>query len=631
MKIRRINHFKLFCTGQWESMESRYEMTISGLLRTIVGAKNKEYSRPVRSPNRSDISNLERRSYFSHEHSRRLRAVFQSYNAMSADLNESPLNSTSPRIETEKFQILLSDSHAQRQLNRLLQQSNYSIELFEKSVLNFLDKECVEGDANIKEIKDSKLHLLFALSAIKDLISWGSTIDVLESQLWLGKTKDLINRNDNSENLRDAMTTLKSSEISYFAPIDSDDALVMLKEGELRLELVTPKNTETSDLFRQGVTTWSMPYRGREGRSARFILWITNKDVKHPVGIMEVGDDAPYSPLRDQTLGFSLPERESQLNEKIKNRLFELRKAIIPRDLPIDPTLELDEFMTSWNSLSLDDKSVRDRYSDPSVRKRISYLNRIYHGELALSSTESWNEKDVAAAVRAIKDVTLNRVHTEVVICGALPPFGNLLGGKLVTMMMNHPLIRATLDREIGVLLAGSFDNVKIEKWLPRFGPLLTTTKGLYPNHSSQYNRVRIPLVNESVKLQKLGLTQGQTMSHISNRTMTFAVEINSRMGDKGISREYGSGGAKRQRILQSAARQVGIDPNALYADVTRPVYGSLFLSNPQGVVLGGESPEWKDTAMPSQTAHDYEREALRLWREKWLGIAENRQRNIAE
>jgi len=611
-------------------MDSKYEETTSNLLGQYLISKKMEYPRTARFANKLCVVNLEHRGYFAHEHSRRMKAVFRSHNVMSANLNESSANSISSRVETEKFQILLSDSHAQRQINRMLQLSNYSIVEFEKSMLDFLSKENGEDDLWMQQLKESKLHLLFALSAIQDLMSWGSTLNVLESQLWLGKTKDLINRNENSENLREAMTSLKSSEISYFAPITSASALEMLREGELRLELVSPKNNETSDLFRQGVTTWSMPYRGREGRSARFILWIIKNGVKHPVGIMEVGDDAPYSPLRDLTLGFSIPDKESKLNSKMRNRLFELRKAIIPDDLPIDPTLELDEFTVAWNYLSLGDKSVRDRYTDPSVRKRLSYLNRIYHGEFALSSDERWNEKDIGAAVRAIKDVTLNRVHTEVVICGALPPFGNLLGGKLVAMMMNHPLVRATLDRDIGVLLAGSFDKFKIEQWLPRFGPLLTTTKGLFPNHSTQYNRVRIPLGEGSAKLQKLGLTQGQTMSHISDRTMSFAVEINSRMGDKGVSREYGSGGAKRQRILQSAARHVGIDANALYADVTRPVYGCLFLSNSQGVVLGGESPEWKDDGMPAQTANEYEAVALNLWREKWFGIAESRHRNMS-
>ena len=458
------------------------------------------------------------------------------------------------------------------------------------------------------------------------MISWGGSLEVIESQLWLAKTREVINNNENAGNLRGAMTSLKSSEVSYFAPLTEKDALSILKEGELQVELVLPKNSETSEIFRKGITTWSMPYRGREGRSARFIVWLVSEDAKYPLGIMEVGDDAPYSPLRDQALGFSVPNQNSPVCGKLKDRLFELRKTMIVEDLPIDPTLKLEQFKNAWEKLSLNEKSVRDSFSDASVRKRLGYLNRIFHGELALSPDGTWNEKEIAAAIRAIKDVTLNRVHTEVVICGALPPFGNLLGGKVVAMMMNHPLVRATLDREIGVLLAGSFDREKIEDWLPRFGPLLTTTKGLFPNHSAQYNRVRIPAGQETIKLEKLGLTQGQTMSHISDRTMSFAVEINVRMGEKGISREYGSGGAKRQRILQSAARVVGLDSSGLYADVTRPVYGCLFLTNPQGVVLGGETPEWKDTGMRSQNSKDYEDAVLRLWRKKWLPSAENRQ-----
>ena len=466
---------------------------------------------------------------------------------------------------------------------------------------------------------------MFALSAIQDLISWGSDIEVMESQLWLTKTRELINQEENSGQLRGAMTSLKSSEISYFAPISSKNALQMLIEGELRLELVSPKNVESSDIFRDGVTTWSMPYRGREGRSARFIVWIRNKDEEFPLGIMEVGDDAPYSPLRDQALGFSVPDQYDPLNEKLKVRLLELRKTMNARDLPIDPNLDTRDFLTAWKSLNLNEKSMRDRFTEPSVKKRIGYLNRIFNGELALSEIGEWNEKDVSAAVRAIKDVTLNRVHTEVVICGALPPFGNLLGGKIVAMMMNHPLVRATLDRNIGVLLASSFDESKIEKWLPRFGPLLTTTKGLFPNHSAQYNRVRIPSGKSTLKLEKLGLTQGQTMSHISDRSMNFAVEINERMGDEGISREYGSGGAKRQRILQSAARIVGLDTDSLYAHVTRPVYGTLFVTNSQGVVLGGESPNWKDIDMPHQTAEEYETSVMVTWRDKWLSNAKSR------
>jgi hypothetical protein len=120
-------------------------------------------------------------------------------------------------------------------------------------------------------------------------------------------------------------------------------------------------------------------------------------------------------------------------------------------------------------------------------------------------------------------------------------------------------------------------------------------------------------------------------MSHISDRSMNFAVEINERMGEKGISREYGSGGAKRQRILQSAARIVGLDTDSLYAHVTRPVYGTLFVSNSQGVVLGGESPEWKDNYMPNQTTEEYETLVMEMWRDKWLSNAKRRVLNSGD
>ena len=605
-------------------MESLYEAVAHGQLRAALSNAEIQYSRGIKFSSSSVLGAHLGMRHLRNERSRRLKAFTQSYIDMSArsqELNEKAFSS----IGTEKFQILLNDSSAQRQINKILLLSNYDIRKILEQINTLLDSENDDSQEILSSYSQSKLHLMFALSAIQDLISWGSDIQVMESQLWLTKTRELINQEENSGQLRGAMTSLKSSEISYFAPISSKNALQMLIEGELRLELVSPKNVESSDIFRDGVTTWSMPYRGREGRSARFIVWIRNKDEEFPLGIMEVGDDAPYSPLRDQALGFSVPDQYDPLNEKLKVRLLELRKTMNASDLPIDPNLDTRDFLTAWKSLNLNEKSMRDRFTEPSVKKRIGYLNRIFNGELALSEIGEWNEKDVSAAVRAIKDVTLNRVHTEVVICGALPPFGNLLGGKIVAMMMNHPLVRATLDRNIGVLLASSFDESKIEKWLPRFGPLLTTTKGLFPNHSAQYNRVRIPSGKSTLKLEKLGLTQGQTMSHISDRSMNFAVEINERMGDEGISREYGSGGAKRQRILQSAARIVGLDTDSLYAHVTRPVYGTLFVTNSQGVVLGGESPNWKDIDMPHQTAEEYETSVMVTWRDKWLSNAKSR------
>ena len=385
------------------------------------------------------------------------------------------------------------------------------------------------------------------------------------------------------------MSGLKNKVIGYELPVDAVEALKLIQSGKFHLDKISPTNQIDSEIFRTGITTWSMPYRGREGRSSRFILRVSHNETSVPCGIMEVGDDAPFSPLRDKELGFFAPASDSDLNPEIALRLNSLRK------------------FTS---------------DDSKIRKRMNYLSRIMKAEIALSNVDLWNENDVNAGIRAIKDVTLNRVHTEIVICGALPPFGNLLIGKMVAMMMNHPDIRSSLDRDIGILLQDTFDFQKLEAWLPRYGPLLITTKGLYPKHSAQYNRVRIVKNEGYIPLRKLGSTIGQTMSNISDRTMKLAVEINVRLGDKGVSREYGSGGSKRQRIIQKASTVVGINPAVMYADITRPVYGLSLVSNSQEVVLAGKKPEWRDLAGVVEDPQVYEDLTALLWRKQWLNTS---------
>jgi hypothetical protein len=529
------------------------------------------------------------------------------------------------RIETaEKFLVKLDNPVSSRIVNKILVKSNFNESQFIESIKKWLVEFDLQSNLEIgQKYSISEINVAFAFSAILDLVSWGGRIEITDSFIWLHKIKSEINDSSNSDRMRKAMTVLKKNDVQFFTKLSDAEAIELLISGSIEFEKVESKNFNNSDLFRKGLTTWSMPYRGREGRSTRFILWIKNSKSKEPLGIIEVGDDAPFSPLRDAALGFSGINFLALDKPRLANRLFLLRKTMLKNDLPIDPTLPFSEFIKIWNNKNLSDKAIRDKFSDKSVVKRLNYLARIISGESSLLGAAEWSDKDVSSSIRAIKDVSLNRVHTEVVICGALPPFGKFLGGKIIAMMMNHPLVRETLDRDIGILLAESFDRTELEKWLPRYGPLLTTTKGLYPNHSALYNRVRFPSSNNSLKLQKLGSTEGLTMSHISDRTMSYAVKINEDLGEDGVSREYGSGGSKRQRIIQKAALTVGIAPECLYADVTRPVYGVSYASNNQDIVLYGEEPNWKDPLMLSTDSKEYEVEVLRIWRNKWLPRAQ--------
>jgi hypothetical protein len=518
----------------------------------------------------------------------------------------------------DNYAISLSDQKAQRILNKLLQSANYDSKSFVSEIENWQNKMEKDVNQNLRELDTSILHASFAMSVVLDLLAWGVNIEIVESQIRIAKYNNKLNSTMRNDSIRDAMSGLKGKEIGYELPVDSNEALKLIQAGKFQLEKIIPSNQKNLQIFRTGVTTWSMPYRGREGRSSRFVLKVELNEVRAPCGIIEVGDDAPFSPLRDRELGFFAPPSDSTMNSQISKRLNSLRLCMRKENLPIDPSKEIHILKEEWLKKDIG----KFTSEDPKIRKRMNYLSRIIRAELALSHPDLWNEIDVNAGIRAIKDVTLNRVHTEVVICGALPPFGNLLIGKMVAMMMNHPEIRASLDRDIGVLLQDTFDFHKLEAWLPRYGPLLVTTKGLYPRHSAQYNRVRIVKHDGHIPLKKLGSTIGQTMSNISDRTMRLAVEINIRLGEKGVSREYGSGGSKRQRIIQKASTIVGINPAVMYADITRPVYGLSLVTNSQAVVLAGSQPEWRDSGGLIDDAAIYEEKTVHLWRKQWLNTS---------
>ncbi len=516
------------------------------------------------------------------------------------------------------YSISLSDQKAHRILNKILQLSNYDAKTFVIEIEKWHKKIENEHQGNLALMDASLLSANFAVSVILDLLAWGVDVEIVESQVRIVKHNNKLNSTFKNDSIRESMSGLKNKVIGYELPVDSVEALKLIQSGKFQLDKIFPTNQIDSEIFRTGITTWSMPYRGREGRSSRFILRVIHNKTSVPCGIMEVGDDAPFSPLRDKELGFFAPARDSDLNSAIALRLNSLRMCMRKDDMPVDPTIEIEDLYKIWTNKDLG----KFKSHNSKIRKRMNYLSRIMKAEIALSNLDLWNENDVNAGIRAIKDVTLNRVHTEIVICGALPPFGNLLIGKMVAMMMNHPDVRSSLDRDIGILLQDTFDFQKLEAWLPRYGPLLITTKGLYPKHSAQYNRVRIVKNDGYIPLRKLGSTIGQTMSNISDRTMKLAVEINVRLGDKGVSREYGSGGSKRQRIIQKASTVVGINPAVMYADITRPVYGLSLISNSQEVVLAGKKPEWRDLAGVIEDPRAYEELTALLWRKQWLNTS---------
>ncbi len=503
--------------------------------------------------------------------------------------------------------------------------------------------ELLETDSPARE--RNAAALAFVLSLVIDIVDSGGRVAVRDSCLWVQWPAWDGSDPSHRAKLRNALERLKPTSERGFVPTSSlKDALPFL--AGMELEVVGGDSKESAEVFRRGITTWSMPYRGREGRARRLVVFGRLGRARHPIGLLEVGDDAPHSPTRDAMCGFCVdpgqPDTKLQLRtgywatfaewltaqgrpvqvlDSLAERLAAIRSALRPVEgyETIAPLAQLSASLPHVRAASAGRLGAA---AEVATRKRLAYLARLVAGELAFRQRR-YEGTDVREGLRALHDLTVPRIHLEATVCGALPPYGPLLVGKLVAGQLAHPLVRSLLDRDVGVITRSLFDD-SIERLLPRHGAVLITTKGLFAGHSAQYNRASIVGLQTSIPLAHVADTVGTTTSLLSDRTARLAELLLRHDADcRAISREYGSGGGKRQRTIESAALSSGLPEGIVHARIRRPVYAASFVSNLPNVALLNEDPQW--LIDPDETPASFERRSLAAWRDRWLPVAQRR------
>lgn len=468
---------------------------------------------------------------------------------------------------------------------------------------------------------------LLVLSLIADLTSWGAEFEIFKSHLYakIPEITKFDNNEDTKSRIRRSLSRLKGNETDFEPPVDDSEILELLQTGEFMFERVGVDRPELVEIFRKGVSTWSMPYRTREGRSSRFVLSVRNQNQVVPVGILEIGDDAPHNPPRDRYMGFdSKIEDFTELELKaFADRFRRIRESLLPEGLPFAYKADVSELVPHLELFRESGRGRDGNHESISRKKRLTYLYRLTRAEAACRNAlpDELSSSGFADGLRVLRDLSIPRTNFEMTICGALPPAGSFLVGKLVAGMAAHPLVRAFVDRDFGVITKGIFDTHFLSQVLPSYGALIVTTKGLYPGHSSQYNGVTFPSSSsQKLKLKKLGDTDGQTASHISDLTARFAFEVLEQDTGTQVSRVYGAGGAKRQRTIESGLKSIGLPPELCHARISRPVYGLSLVENLRSVILLNETPIWKTSAYSDNLdGEKYVKDATVIWRERWL------------
>ena len=230
------------------------------------------------------------------------------------------------QVMSDAFQIRISPSvvELQRELLQVYQEANYSTDEF-IGIIHQINKE--------DDINTSRSYaFIFLISLLADLNAWGAIFEFYRSQLYVSLPNLTSGTIDSSvkDKIRSSLVRLRGTDTSYEPPITDEKALEVLSSGQIELSEINDVNSLEADIFRSGITTWSMPYRTREGRSRRFILFGMLQELKVPIGLLEIGDEAPINPPRDTVMGLNIEYQELAHDDLsvLANRFENIRKCL---------------------------------------------------------------------------------------------------------------------------------------------------------------------------------------------------------------------------------------------------------------------------------------------------------------
>lgn len=180
---------------------------------------------------------------------------------------------------------------------------------------------------------------------------------------------------------------------------------------------------------------------------------------------------------------------------------------------------------------------------------------------------------------------------------GALPPYNELLGGKMVAMSLTSNEVRDSYAKK--------YQNKKTilqKQILPNRLLFLTTTSAY--GKSSVYERIKYK--NEMVS-QFIGFTAGSGTFQLPEDLYRACLEY-LEQNNINIERGYGTGPSRKMKLTATAFRHLGI-PEYSYHNIRRGYYLFSNVKNLQQMIQNDEKPIWYDRPFV---------ELCNFWKERW-------------
>jgi hypothetical protein len=436
------------------------------------------------------------------------------------------------------------------------------------------------------------------------------------------------------------------------------------------------------DIWRYFRHTWTNQYVSTPGRTMAFLVR-DRSQRNHPViGIGALGSPIVQIRERDAWLGWhpeafmeSVADSPSVelglwLKKTIDTAISELYIAdlyaeglLAARNLHL-PSVEVIDRLIAYGedqrekhhrfmqSLEMKRDLRRERSGDNSEHWRARAETHLYKSKRALTLADMLRSRMVlkrylpgaptteevrrllasSDGVQVVKKVLrkarADRVGiamADIIVCGAVPPYSALLGGKLVSMLAASPEVvdayqRKYLEQESEI--ASSMAGRPIVR--PSQMVFLGTTS-LYGIGSSQYNRLRMPAERiggrpgERLEYVEIGRSEAYGTSHFTTSTVDALVTLvqQSSNGQR-VNSIFGEGVSPKLRKIRDGLSRLNFPTDALLQHGrARVLYGIPLARNFRQYLLGmDDSPDYMFSLDHPKAGTDA---ISAWWMERWL------------
>lgn len=232
-------------------------------------------------------------------------------------------------------------------------------------------------------------------------------------------------------------------------------------------------------------------------------------------------------------------------------------------------------------------------------------------------------KRAAATILRQVKAAHVGVDMMDITVCGAIAPYNALLGGKLVSLLLASPEVRASYASRYAdavSVIASAMAGKPVRR---RPNLVLLGTTSLYDVAPAQYNRLRLPAERaggargDELRYQQIGQTVGFGSFHFSRPTMELIELVLARQqSGRPVNSIFGEGVNPKLRKVRAALDLLGLPSDALLRHQSpRIIYAVPLAKNYREVLLG-----LAHRPVPILPAGEHTTAAIvQFWRERWL------------